>query len=510
MTKVLLLVSLALVVLVVLVGLALVVLGRSRRIPRGRLGRMARVGHLSARLSASWLGARLRRLLAGREGRRRLDEASRKASAELVAREMGQMKGALMKLGQMLSFVSDDVPAEYRQALESLQASAPPMDFALVRDVAERELRRPLERAFARFDERPLAAASIGQVHRAELPTGEDVVVKIQYPGVAEAIRADLANVGMLYQMVGLFYPALDPKALVEELRSRVLEELDYQLEARSQSAFAELYHEHPFIRVPRVCASHSTARVLTSEFVAGRRFAEVLSDPPADRSRWAEILYRFVFGSIIRYGVFNGDPHPGNYLFDASGRVVFLDFGCVKYFPDQMLAVWCELITTHLAGRPQEFRQQAVALGFLKEDSPVSAELLHEYFAYFYEPIRSDRTFTFTRSYNARSFRMVLAPEGRFAGLHRRLNMPRDFVFVNRIQWGVYSILSQLEGTGNWHRIHRELLFREPPSTELGQLDHDHRSRWLSSRGLLDEPLSLSPDGLRRRQPLAGAGAGR
>ena len=147
-----------------------------------------------------------------------------------VAETMGQMKGALMKLGQMLSFVSDDIPEEYRAALQSLQASAPPMDFALLRDVAERELGKPLERAFARFDEQPLASASIGQVHRAQLPDGEEVVVKIQYPGVAEAIAGDLANVDLLYQMMGMFYSALDAKARSsDELRARIIEELDYR-----------------------------------------------------------------------------------------------------------------------------------------------------------------------------------------------------------------------------------------------------------------------------------------
>src|SRR5262245_14386671 len=171
-----------LVVALVVVGVALaafLLLGHSRGIARGRFGRMARLGRLSARLSASWMGARVRRLFAGKARRARLDQESREAAATAVTRTMGEMKGAVMKLGQMMSFVTDSVPAEYRAALQSLQASAPPMDFALLRDVAERELGKPLERAFARFDETPLASASIGQVHRAQLPDGTEVVVKI-------------------------------------------------------------------------------------------------------------------------------------------------------------------------------------------------------------------------------------------------------------------------------------------------------------------------------------------
>jgi predicted unusual protein kinase regulating ubiquinone biosynthesis (AarF/ABC1/UbiB family) len=494
-----------------LVGLLLLgflLLGRSRRLATGRLGRMARIGRLGARLWTSWLGAKVRRLFAGKARRARYDEERRRRDAEAVAQTMGQMKGAFMKLGQMMSFVSDSVPAEYRTALASLQAAAPPMDFPLLRDVAERELGRPLERAFARFDPEPLAAASIGQVHRAQLPGGEEVVVKIQYPGVAEAIRADLANAAVLYRMMGLFYPNMDPRPVVEELRGRIIEELDYEREARNQQAFYELYQDHPFIRVPQVITSHSSARVLTSEYVAGRRFADALADEPAARSRLGEILWRFVFGSIIEFGVFNGDPHPGNYLIDDQGRVVFLDYGCIKYFPEPMMTEWADLVRAHFAGEPESFRERAVRLGFMSARAPVPATVLYEYFGYFYEPFRADRDYTFTSAYNAASLRMVFRPEGEFAGLHRQLNMPPDFVFVNRIQWGVYSILAQLEATGNWHRIHREFLHGDDTSTELGRIDRAWRVDWLARRGLdASSSYLLHPDGLRpRRTPEWGA----
>ncbi|MEO6772665.1 MAG: AarF/ABC1/UbiB kinase family protein, partial [Kofleriaceae bacterium] len=442
----------------VLLVLGLLLLGRTRRISGGQIGRIARLSRLAARLSASWFGARARRLFARGERRTQLDSASRRAAAETVAREMGQMKGAIMKLGQMMSFVSDDLPEEYRVALASLQHAAPAMDFPLLRDVAERELKMPLERAFARFDTKPLAAASIGQVHRATLRDGSEVVVKIQYPGVGDAIRADLANAGMLYRMMAMFYPALDPKPVVDELRDRLTEELDYAKEASSQIKFGELYANHPFIRIPRVIPSHSTALVLTSEFIDGRRFADVLADDREAKDRWAEILYRFVFGSIIRHGVFNGDPHPGNYLFDADGRIAFLDFGCTKWFPPDMLVNWLALVRAHLGGDRAAFRARAVTLGFLKQDAEISADKLFDYFAYFYEPFETAGPFTFSRDYNAKSFKMVFAPDGPFKGMSKQLNMPPDFVLVNRIQWGVWSILAQLGASADWGAIHQEL----------------------------------------------------
>jgi predicted unusual protein kinase regulating ubiquinone biosynthesis (AarF/ABC1/UbiB family) len=468
------------------VGLAIAVAvfvllgGGGGAVDGSRARRMLRIGRMSARLSTSWLGARLRRAFASRERRRTLDVAHRQKAAEAVAETMGQMKGAFMKLGQMLSFVSDEVPEEVRAALASLQASAPPMDFALLRAVAEEELGRPLERAFARFDEKPLASASIGQVHRATLPTGEEVAVKIQYPGVADAIRADLGNATMLYRMMSPLYPGVDSRAVVDELRGRIIEELDYAREADNQRAFLALYDGHPFIRIPRVFASHSTPRVLTTEFVDGRRFADVLADDEATRSRWGEILFRFVFGSIVRHGMFNGDPHPGNYLFDGDGRVVFLDFGCVKYFPSEMLANWRALVKAHLTGDRAAFAQQLVALTFIPSVGGFDLDVLFDYFGYFYEPIQEDREFVFTRDYNARSFKHVFKADGAATGLSKRLNMPRDFVFVNRIQWGVHSVLAHLGARGNFHRIERELLFGDGPSTELGRADAEWRARTL------------------------------
>jgi len=470
--------AVAVLLLATVAGVAIATRRRGGRVQGSRLLRLVHIGRLWARLSTSWLGARARRLFASRERRRRVDAAQRRRAAEAVAETMGHMKGAFMKLGQMLSFVSDEVPEEFRAALAALQASAPPMDFALLRAVAEEELGRPLERAFARFDERPLASASIGQVHRATLPSGEEVAVKIQYPGVADAIRADLGNAAMLYRMISPLYPGVDARPVVDELRGRIVEELDYAREADNQRAFARLYDGHPFIRIPRVFASHSTARVLTSEFVDGRRFADVLGDDDAARARWGEILFRFVFGSIVRHGMFNGDPHPGNYLFDADGRVVFLDFGCVKYFPQEMLSDWRALVRAHLTCDRAAFGRQLVALGFLPSTDGFDLDVLFDYFGYFYEPIQEDREFVFTREYNARSFKHVFKADGSAAGLSKKLNMPRDFVFVNRIQWGVHSVLAHLGARGNFHRIERELLFGDAPSTELGRLEAAWRAR--------------------------------
>jgi len=498
---------LSVVVAAALLLLAVMLLRGSGRIPGGRLGRVARLGRLSAYLATSWLGSRLRRLFMSRAGRIRYDEARRRADAEAVTRTMGEMKGVVMKLGQMMSFVSDGLAPEYRAALQSLQSAAPPMEFPAIRDVAERELGMPLERAFARFDVEPLAAASIGQVHRARLPSGEEVAVKVQYPGVADAIRADLGNAAFLYRIVALFYPSLEPGPIIDELRSRISEELDYAVEARNQRAFRALYDGHPFIRIPRVYGSHSSARVLTTEFVTGRRFAELVDADAATRNRVAEILYRFVFGSINRHGVFNADPQPGNYLYDDHGRVAFLDYGCVKYVPEPMLTTWNRMVEAYLAGDVARFRVLLADAGFVGERAPVASDLLFDYFGMYYEPFASDRVYAFSSEYVRRSVQMLVRPQGRFEAVLRHINLPRDYALVNRLSLGVTSILTNLGAIGNWHRIHRELTFGAAPSTELGELDE----RWRRRGGLANRELLLRPEGpvdrglIRARAALAG-----
>jgi predicted unusual protein kinase regulating ubiquinone biosynthesis (AarF/ABC1/UbiB family) len=270
----------------------------------------------------------------------------------------------------------------------------------------------------------------------------------------------------VIYRFVAMMYPALDPKPVVDELRSRITEELDYAREARNQQRFHDRFAGHPFAHVPRVFHDYSTSHVLTSALASGRRFAEAVEAPYELRQRWSQTIYHFVFSSILGAGMFNGDPHPGNYLFHDDGGVTFLDFGCVKYFPREMLADWKQLVMSYMRGDPELFREKLIALDFLRRDSTLPTEKLMRYFSFFWQPFIHDREFEFTREYNSRSLGMVFAPGGEFEGLTKQLNMPAHFVFVNRIQWGVYSILGKLGARANFHRMHREYLALPLPET--------------------------------------------
>jgi predicted unusual protein kinase regulating ubiquinone biosynthesis (AarF/ABC1/UbiB family) len=275
--------------------------------------------------------ARIKGVGASKERKQEIIRASALRSAEEVFEVMGNMKGAAMKVAQMASFAVGGLPPAVQQQLAQLQTAAPPMSHELCSSVIEEELGAPPEKVFADFDPDPIAAASIGQVHRALTLEGKPVAVKVQYPGIDKAILADLENADMLFTTVAALLGGFDPKALLEEVVARMSEEFDYRLEASNQQWFADRYRDHPFVKISSVVPELSAHRVMTSELVEGRGFYEVLHDPQEQRNKMGEVIYRLAFSCILDDGIFSGDPHPGNYIFMADGRICFLDFGLIK-----------------------------------------------------------------------------------------------------------------------------------------------------------------------------------
>jgi len=378
-----------------------------------------------------------------------------------------------MKLGQMASYLDVGLPEPVRATLAQLQQDAPPMSPDLAAATIERELGAPPDRLFAEWDPVPIAAASIGQVHRAITVDGRAVAVKVQYPGVAEAIRSDLGNADLVFRSLALAFPSLDTEPIVEELRARVLEELDYALEAASQRRFAAHFAGHPFVHVPAVVDELCTPRVLTTELATGARFDEVVGWPEDERNLTAETLYRFSFGSIYRVRAFNGDPHPGNYLFHPGGRVTFLDFGLVKRFTDAETALFQDLIQAMVVRRDiPGFRRVVEAAGILAPDAPVGDDRIGEYFSYFYDFVLTDDAVTITEDYAAAGVKRIFEANGPFADLVPHLNVPPSFVIIQRINLGLTSLFGRLGATGNWRRIAEELwpFVSSGPSTPMGR----------------------------------------
>src|SRR5881227_4286106 len=317
--------------------------GKDEGIPGGRVQRTAKVGSVLGSAGARYAGTRARNVVRSKDaGAAELDKRHTEA-AERMVDALGQLKGAAMKIGQLASFIDTDfLPPEYRELyqdkLSALRSEAPTMEWDKVRQVLDEEWDDPVEELFEDFGHDAVAAASIGQVHRATLPDGRRVAVKIQYPGIAEALRADMQNAGMILRLAKALAPGLDAKAAAEELKERVLEELDYEYEAQNQRTFARGYRGHPFIHVPDVITRLTTERVLVTEWVDGLGFEAVRQLPQEEKDRFGEIVFRFCFGSIYHLQHFNADAHPGNYVLMPDGRVAFLDFGMTKQLDKEQI----------------------------------------------------------------------------------------------------------------------------------------------------------------------------
>ncbi len=445
-----------------------------RPIPTGWAQRGAKLAGQTSRSAARFLGTRVRSFASPERAGEFLDVFHQQTAKQLVEM-LGEMKGAAMKLGQLASFYEFDVPSEhadtYKDAMTMLQNSAPPMDPAASRAVIEEEFGKEPEQLFASFEDEAIAAASIGQVHRAVLKTGETVAVKVQYPGVDQAVRADLKNLSAMTKLSVAIAPNLDPREIANEVRDRVLEELDYRREASNQARFAELYEGHPFVRIPKVFPEFSRTRVVTQEFVEGAPFPSAYSWDQADKDRLGEILFRFFYGSFDRFLIFSADPHPGNYVLMDDGKVAFLDFGLVRAVDPGTRTLMLTLVVALIADDREEGRKALESLGILNRKTP-EVDQVWEHLKLLNLPVMEDRSFKIEPELVQRIAAAGFDPRSRAFQTLRKIGIPGVMVTFNRMSFGVASLLARLEATANWQSIARELWSGEPSRTELGMAE--------------------------------------
>jgi predicted unusual protein kinase regulating ubiquinone biosynthesis (AarF/ABC1/UbiB family) len=454
-------------------------------IRRGRVARGVPLAGLAVRQGLGRVAGKL-----SRDEEKQLDRFTREAQRYVAV--LGDMKGVAMKVGQLLSFLdAGAVPEQYRAAYQqivgALQADAPPMPFETVREVVERELGRPLEEAFTWMGTQPMAAASIGQVHAAHLADGREVVVKVQYPGVADAIRADLENTELLASFARLAMKlspirvTADPNAIVEEVAARITEELDYRIEAANQTEFRSRYEGHPFIRIPAVVPELSTERVLVMDEHDGLRWTAALDQPQELKDRWGEVIHRFVFGSLYDLGTFNADPHPGNYLFHDDGSVTFLDFGCVKRFaPDQVSAMRRMSEAVFDTADADALFRTFQDLGCIPLKTKLRPQRVFEWWAAIWDPGQGAEPFTFTPEFAAWVMERNFDAFGEWRDMARGMGIgqeSKDWTFLTRIQLGLYSVLGALRATGDWRAVHDEERGAAPATTDLGRQHQAWRS---------------------------------
>jgi predicted unusual protein kinase regulating ubiquinone biosynthesis (AarF/ABC1/UbiB family) len=403
-----------------------------RPLPQSRFGRLARMAAVGVRSGAS--------LLTDRGGG---------SAAEHAAEVLGNLRGLAAKVGQMASYVDGLVPEQHAPAFEAslkaLRAQAPRSAPEAIRAVVEQDLGAPIDVLFAEWDDVPLASASIGQVHRARLADGRELAVKVQHPGIARAVESDLANASLLESFVGVLGGRrFDSKAMLQVIRTRFREELDYVHEAENLRGFAALHAGDPTVLVPALIDSHSSKRVLCTELARGMTFDEACAGPEADRAAWARTMWRFVFKGTLVGGKLNADPHPGNYVFHPGGRVTFLDYGCIQPIAERRpLAV-----RTHRAAlaRDDAAFAQAVRVMVGAKPGPL-ADLAVSYTrqcfsALFDSPYRMTKPFAAQLVDGMREMAVIArkVPDEQF------FTMPAEMLFVNRLQFGFYSVLARLD----------------------------------------------------------------
>lgn len=421
-------------------------------VPQNRFGRLARLAALGVKTGAG--------MLVGRESPKAADEA---------ARVLGNLRGLAAKVGQMGSYVDGLVPEAQREAYETslrvLRAQAPRSSAASIRALVETELSAPIDRVFTEWDDQPIASASIGQVHYARLLDGTEVAVKVQHPGIRGAVENDLSSASVLEMLAGAVgFRRFDSKALFEVVRARFREELDYRLEAERLAFFAELHRDDPTIQVPAVFPSHSSASVLTTAFVRGDTFDQAIEGTIESRRAHAETMWRFVFKGNLVGGMFNADPHPGNYIFHADGRVSFLDFGCIQVISEVHRPIARAMHRAAIARDEALFRAN---VSKMIDARPGRLERLGQDFSRrCFEPVFGS-PFRITRAYAASlvdQFKdMTIAakkipPEEFFT-------MPPEMLFMNRLQFGFYSVLARFDVEVDFAAVEAKFLEAAFPS---------------------------------------------
>lgn len=455
-------------------------------VPQGRIRRTMPLAGFTARAAGGRMVAGLRE----RSGDAGAVDRFHARTAERYTDLLGRSKGVLMKAGQFFSMVDAAAVgggelSPYQAALARLQADAPPMDPRLAKQVVQDDLGRSVEAVFAEFSDEPMAAASIGQVHRARLHDGRPVAVKIQYPGAAEAIRDDLANTELLTTFFRFVASAAgggmqaDLRQMTQEIAGRILEEIDYRHEAANITMFSELYRGHPLIRVPEVIDEASGDRVLTMTYVAGLNWAAAQQADQDLKNTWAEVILRFATGSYRHANLLHADPHPGNYCFGLDGTVGFVDFGCVKVLPERQRRGLVQMFRAAVEERKDDLYRLMTESGFLTATSALSAEDVYQWWAGLCHETLAAQPATFTADTSRRATHGLVA----FSADHpiRRMLVPDDFVFVNRLFLSINTICGALGATVHVRALADDLDGVAEPFTPLGK----QHVAWVRQRGL-------------------------
>ena len=415
-------------------------------LPVSALARFSRTGSTGLRIGRAMLAA-------GRSG------SDGEVDIETLVKIVGsiaQLKGITMKMGQIMSYIDVALPDDLRDALSVLQTHAQPMPLEQVQDILRQELGAQANGLLDNIEAAPVAAASIGQVHRSRLPSGERVAVKVQYPQVEKAIESELKPAAIGTAISAIVYPGAKIDDFIAEARARFLEECDYIHEAAAQDRFAQIYRGHPHIAVPSVHEAYSSRRVLTSTWLEGIGFDAFLAGAPTQsmRDRIGEALFGFYVGALFEHALYNCDPHPGNYLILDDGRVGMLDYGCTREF-DRSFVVQLARLTRAVHSDEHALLHRAfLDLGMVRDGQSYDFDTARDLVRSFYGPMLRDAVQSIDLG-EAIGMRRVFARKRQLL----KLRLPGEFLFLFRIRFGLMSVLQRLGAQANWYNLERQCI---------------------------------------------------
>ena len=455
--------------------------------PTSRLGRLARLTALAPR-ALPIATAAMKRAIAGKkdedpteEERRKVVESAKK-TAEAMLKTLGEMKGLPLKFGQMASYIDGLAPPGYeerfKQTLKKLQAKAPPLSPEAAIQVVTEDLGAHPSEIFAEWESEPFAAASIGQVHRAVTKGGERVAVKVQYPGIDKAIENDLKSISLLETMMAPIGRKYHTKDGLDEIKAVFMQELDYTKEAELADVFRKIHRDDPDVLVPRIHHSLSTKRVLTADLIGGTDYASFCAEASqADKDAAAQTIWRFMMRALMKHALLYADPHPGNYRFMGGGKVAFLDFGCHKHMPIDLVRGEKRYLKAQIENDDDAFYKACIeVLGYDPTDTEAFPMYI-EYTRLVTKPVVVDEPFTYTPEY-AREMvaflvrgtkKIIFKDESKLPHLPKPIHVPKDHTFMNRLQWGLTSVLAGMGATANWHQIARPWIYGDVEPVQMG-----------------------------------------
>jgi len=373
--------------------------------------------------------------------------------AEKLVEEIDGMKGLIMKFGQIASYIGTSFPPEAQRILARLQGSGSSLEYEVIEKIICNELGDSIENIFDSFEKDAFAAASIGQVHKA-VYKGQQVAVKIQYPGIEDVIRGDLKYFAPIFIGMLMGQKSSGPE-LFNELKKGLLEECDYLREQKNQKLFIKMFKDVDGIMIPQVIEACSAKRVLTTEFIEGRNFYTFLEEAGSEEKNKAALnIYNFSMSSIYHYAFFNSDPHPGNYIFLEDGAVCFLDFGSVKKFSTQSIEYFRGYGDALMDNDMDLFKKLSRSHGIAPKRGKFDWDHHWEMISYSYRAFLTPGEFTFTKEYVSESFDLFMFNnKNRFS-----VKLPAEMLFLNRVQWGLNSIMADLNATANWQEFGRKI----------------------------------------------------